>query len=322
MVAQNTNDNIDNNIQKRTHKRTNNALNLLEGMVEKLALSMMTINTNGDINALVSDDCPPSVSSSLSLPIASFSSSYDNKDINQKDPHDINELLAIMASSSATTTTCLVPSSPLPSLPTRNSNGKRSRCSQEQDNITNTTTNNDDDLQHYLMEYNKLTTTGESEMPPLLTCSSSFDITMATSPTVDPMQQQKKKTKPSALVSPSTSPKNDHLTSPPLLVQQQQQQQQVYTKKDFSKYMVNWLKENWTNPYPDEYTLNEIAALFSMEDTKEISNWLINARTRKWRPAIKQAYEMNKNADFLLEDSIRIFEESEKKEKGGGTRKS
>lgn len=318
MVAQNTNDSIDNNTQKRTHKRTNNALNLLEGMVEQLALSMMTINTSGDNNALVSDDCPPLVSSSPSPPLSSFSS-YDNEDNNQKDSHDMNELLAIMASSSVTTTACLVLSSPLPPLPIRNSNGKRSRCYQEQDNITNTTTNDDDDLQHYLMEYNKLTTTGESEMPPLLTCSSSFDINMATSPTVDPMQQQKKKNKPSALVSPLTSPKNNHLTSPPLLVQQQQQ---VYTKKDFSKYMVNWLKENWTNPYPDEYTLNEIAALFSMDDTKEISNWLINARTRKWRPAIKQAYEMNKNADFLLEDSIRIFEESEKKEKGGGTRKS
>jgi hypothetical protein len=38
-----------------------------------------------------------------------------------------------------------------------------------------------------------------------------------------------------------------------------------------------------------------------------VSNWLINARTRKWRPSIIKAYEMERPADLLLEDSINIF---------------
>jgi hypothetical protein len=78
-------------------------------------------------------------------------------------------------------------------------------------------------------------------------------------------------------------------------------------KKDFAEYMQQWLKDNWTNPYPDDDGLAEIAQ--DCDTTKNVvGNWLINARTRKWRPAIVKAYELSRPADMLLEDSINIFE--------------
>jgi hypothetical protein len=42
--------------------------------------------------------------------------------------------------------------------------------------------------------------------------------------------------------------------------------------------------------------------------TSVVNNWLINARTRRWRPAIIKACELKRPADFLLEDSINIFD--------------
>ena len=80
-------------------------------------------------------------------------------------------------------------------------------------------------------------------------------------------------------------------------------------KKKFAKYMSNWLIENWTNPYPDDDTLQDIARKSGMT-SKEVGNWLINARTRKWRPAIIKAYNMNRPADVLLEDAIHIYQDT------------
>jgi hypothetical protein len=78
-------------------------------------------------------------------------------------------------------------------------------------------------------------------------------------------------------------------------------------KIDLGKYMTNWLRENWINPYPDETVLQQISR--DCGTTPHIvTNWLINARTRKWRPAIMKAYEMNRPAELLLEDSIAIFD--------------
>ena len=39
-----------------------------------------------------------------------------------------------------------------------------------------------------------------------------------------------------------------------------------------------------------------------------MSNWLINARTRKWRPAIVKAYDLGRPADVLLEDAVNLFQ--------------
>lgn len=77
-------------------------------------------------------------------------------------------------------------------------------------------------------------------------------------------------------------------------------------KQDLSKYMTQWLRENWTNPYPDEIAIQQMSSECGSTSTV-ISNWLINARTRKWRPSIIKAYEMERPADLLLEDSINIF---------------
>jgi hypothetical protein len=76
--------------------------------------------------------------------------------------------------------------------------------------------------------------------------------------------------------------------------------------QELTNYMTNWLRENWTNPYPDEASLNNMAHICGCAPTV-VSNWLINARTRKWRPAIVKAYEMGRPAHLLLEDSINIF---------------
>jgi hypothetical protein len=77
-------------------------------------------------------------------------------------------------------------------------------------------------------------------------------------------------------------------------------------KQDLTKYMTNWLCDNWANPYPDEVTLHNMAHECG-SSPPVVGNWLINARTRKWRPAIVKAYDMNRPADLLLEDSINIF---------------
>jgi len=75
-------------------------------------------------------------------------------------------------------------------------------------------------------------------------------------------------------------------------------------------YMTRWLVLNWTNPYPDDKNLDELA--MSCNTTIQvISTWLINARTRKWRSAIQEAYQMGRPAQFLREDSLKIFEEAD-----------
>lgn len=78
-------------------------------------------------------------------------------------------------------------------------------------------------------------------------------------------------------------------------------------KKDLSDYMTTWLRKNWTNPYPDEQGLEEMARDCGTTATI-VSNWLINARTRKWRPAIVKASEMNRPSYMLLEDSLCLFD--------------
>ena len=79
------------------------------------------------------------------------------------------------------------------------------------------------------------------------------------------------------------------------------------TKQELGKYMTSWLRENFTNPYPDDEGLVHMANHCGTTN-QVISNWLINARTRKWRPAIIKATELGRPADMLLEDSINIFD--------------
>ena len=81
----------------------------------------------------------------------------------------------------------------------------------------------------------------------------------------------------------------------------------VYNKKKFTKYMNQWMVKNWTNPYPDDEGLAFIADEHGTTPMI-VSNWLINARTRKWRPAIVKAFEAGRPSELLLEDSTRIFE--------------
>ena len=80
-----------------------------------------------------------------------------------------------------------------------------------------------------------------------------------------------------------------------------------YSKKDFAEVMNHWLRENWTNPYPDDEGLTQIANSCGCTPSV-VSNWLINARTRKWRPAIVKAFENGRPASLLHEDSMNIFD--------------
>jgi Homeobox KN domain len=79
------------------------------------------------------------------------------------------------------------------------------------------------------------------------------------------------------------------------------------SKQELGKFMTAWLRANFTNPYPDDEGLAQMAQHCGTTN-QVISNWLINARTRKWRPAIIKACELGRSSDFLLEDSINIFD--------------
>ena len=77
-------------------------------------------------------------------------------------------------------------------------------------------------------------------------------------------------------------------------------------KKDFGAFMTQWLLDNWTNPYPDDDGMVQLAHECGVSATV-VSNWLINARTRKWRPAIVKAHELDRPSSQLLDESICIF---------------
>jgi len=79
------------------------------------------------------------------------------------------------------------------------------------------------------------------------------------------------------------------------------------SKKILAEYMNCWIHKNWTNPYPDDECLNSISKELGTDSTV-VNNWLINARTRKWRPAIKKAYELGRPSNHLLEDSKNIYD--------------
>jgi len=100
-----------------------------------------------------------------------------------------------------------------------------------------------------------------------------------------------------------------HPLLPPKLEQSQPYptKNPVMPKQEFAKYMTTWLRDNWTNPYPDDQGVTEMAAHCGTT-TQVISNWLINARTRKWRPALVKATELGRPSDLLLEDSINLFD--------------
>lgn len=79
------------------------------------------------------------------------------------------------------------------------------------------------------------------------------------------------------------------------------------SRRSFTEYMTAWLLDNWINPYPD----NDNLVLMAQEcksTPQVVNNWLINARTRKWRPALVKATALHRPSQMLLEDSMRIFQ--------------
>jgi hypothetical protein len=98
-------------------------------------------------------------------------------------------------------------------------------------------------------------------------------------------------------------------------------------KQVFNAYMTEWLCQcrNWINPYPDETVLNQMASHFihidcvpgtdsnvtEAEAVAKINTWLVNTRTRQWRPSVEEAFDAQRPAMLLMEDSLRIFKGDE-----------
>mmetsp|Transcript_5138 Transcript_5138/g.8545 ORF Transcript_5138/g.8545 Transcript_5138/m.8545 type:complete len:226 (+) Transcript_5138:1-678(+) len=110
-------------------------------------------------------------------------------------------------------------------------------------------------------------------------------------------------------------------------------------KKDvFLNCMHSWIKNNFVSPFPDALMLTRLANYMILQlrcitvskseakiledsspsdyrrnlmniTTDKISNWLVNRRVRRWRPAIQRAFDQRRPAALLLEDSLRIYEQ-------------
>lgn len=80
------------------------------------------------------------------------------------------------------------------------------------------------------------------------------------------------------------------------------------TKQDANTVLTEWLRENWINPFPDETCLEELSRRCGGKPVDQINTWVGNARARKWRPALMQAKDLGRPADYLLEDSLAIFD--------------
>ena len=90
--------------------------------------------------------------------------------------------------------------------------------------------------------------------------------------------------------------------------EQSRSSQGTSNKAAFQVHMTNWLRANWINPYPDEAVTHQLA--FETGETPHVVNtWLVNARTRRWRPAILKSFDLKRPSEMLWEDSINLFEE-------------
>lgn len=79
-------------------------------------------------------------------------------------------------------------------------------------------------------------------------------------------------------------------------------------KAAFQARMTTWLVANWINPYPDEAVTHQLA--YETGETPHVVNtWLVNARSRRWRPAVLKAFDLKRPSDYLWEDSINLFED-------------
>lgn len=106
-------------------------------------------------------------------------------------------------------------------------------------------------------------------------------------------------------------------------------------KGTFQLFMQSWIKDNWQNPYPDDNLSKRLAnhviecgcitlnkkdgkrflvegvcpdELYRTIALEKVTNWLVNARTRRWRPSLEAAFDQKRPAALLLEDSLHIYE--------------
>lgn len=99
----------------------------------------------------------------------------------------------------------------------------------------------------------------------------------------------------------------------------------------FKNILSGWVRANMWNPFPCDKVLQQLvhqvvdAGCITLSSKKrldagstyilqkeaaeeKINNYLINTRTRKWRPAIEIAFDMKRPASLLLEDAEAIFD--------------
>ena len=82
------------------------------------------------------------------------------------------------------------------------------------------------------------------------------------------------------------------------------------TRIQGTSILLKWLKENWTNPYPDKPEISELSQITG-RTTKRVETWLTNNRKRYWRPAIEASVESVKGGEIVAaqvkEESLRLY---------------
>lgn len=82
------------------------------------------------------------------------------------------------------------------------------------------------------------------------------------------------------------------------------------TRMEGTSILLKWLKENWTNPYPDNPEISELSQITG-RTTKRVGTWLTNNRKRYWRPAIEASVESVQRGEItaaqVKEESLRLY---------------
>merc|ERR1711982_64354 len=107
-------------------------------------------------------------------------------------------------------------------------------------------------------------------------------------------------------------------------------------RERFNRIVMEWFRTNFWNPFPCDTVFSNLVhnlvssdcLVLTISDAKKLidlappsaylykkdiaieklTNFLINTRTRKWRPAVEKAFDLRRPASMLLEDALAIFD--------------
>ena len=83
------------------------------------------------------------------------------------------------------------------------------------------------------------------------------------------------------------------------------------TGKKGTVLLFEWLRENWTNPYPDDIDVSKMVNITG-ENSKKVCHWLQNNRSRKWREAmlasLGRVHRKEINVSEMKDDSLSLFD--------------